>query len=448
MDTLIICATVVGLALWLTYQIKSAQRSPQQTTDEQARLAEAVARTVREDIGKETERLRAAQSQQAAELRKELTDGLRESRTEIMGSLAETRRESAKSVADFSAETAEKTKELQKNVEKSLEIMRADNERRLNEMREVVGEKLQKTLEARLGESFRQVSERLDAVTKHMAEVQQIQGNINDLKRVMGNVKTRGVWGETFLESLLSESLVLGQQFVKNFKPRERSGEMVEFAIVMPGQDGESVYLPVDAKFPREDYERIVMASEQGNVEALQAAQKALASSVLGFATDVSKYINAPRTTDFAILFLPTEGLYAEVLRNAGIEKALKEKKVLVAGPSTMLAIINSLRVGFQTLVVQKKSAEIGKLLGAIKQDFGKFGAMLEKVNKKLEEASNVVGEATTRHSLITKKMKKVQELPAGEAEAILKLEASEEEEDEAEDKEGEATPDENPPAA
>ncbi|MEY3129962.1 MAG: hypothetical protein RLY12_334, partial [Verrucomicrobiota bacterium] len=176
MDTLIICASVVGLALWLTYLIKSVQRSPQQTTDEQARLAEAVARTVREDIGKETERLRAAQSQQAAELRKELTDGLRESRTEIMGSLAETRRESAKSVADFSAETAEQTKELQKNVEKSLENMRADNERRLNEMREVVGEKLQKTLEARLGESFRQVSERLDAVTKHMAEVQQIQG--------------------------------------------------------------------------------------------------------------------------------------------------------------------------------------------------------------------------------------------------------------------------------
>jgi len=162
----------------------------------------------------------------------------------------------------------------------------------------------------------------------------------------------------------------------------------------------------------------------------------------------VSKYINAPRTTDFAILFLPTEGLYAEVLRNAGIEKALKEKKVLVAGPSTMLAIINSLRVGFQTLVVQKKSAEIGKLLGAIKQDFGKFGVLLEKVNKKLEEASNVVGEATTRHSRITKKMKKVQELPAGEAEAILELEAPEEEEEDAEDKEGEAAPDENPPAS
>ena len=448
MDTFIICAGFIGLAIWTAYLIKSGQRSAQQTSDEQSRLAEAVARTVREDIGKETDRLRSAQSQQAAELRKELTDGLRESRTEIMGSLADTRRESAKSVADFSAETAEKTKELQKNVQQALEDMRADNERRLNEMREVVGEKLQKTLEARLGESFRQVSERLDAVTKHMAEVQQIQGNINDLKRVMGNVKTRGVWGETFLESLLSESLVPGQQFVKNFKPRERGGDVVEFAIVMPGQDGESVYLPVDAKFPREDYERIVLASEQGNVEALQSAQKALAATVLGFATDVSKYINAPRTTDFAILFLPTEGLYAEVLRNAGIEKALKEKKVLVAGPSTMLAIINSLRVGFQTLVVQKKSAEIGKLLGAIKQDFGKFGVLLEKVNKKLEEASNVVGEATTRHSRITKKMKKVQELPAGEAEAILELEAPEEEEEDAEDKEGEVAPDENPPAS
>ena len=198
----------------------------------------------------------------------------------------------------------------------------------------------------------------------------------------------------------------------------------------------------MDGKFPREDYERIVLASEQGNIEALQTAQKALAASVLGFATDVSKYINAPRTTDFAILFLPNEGLYAEVLRNAGIEKALKQKKVLVAGPSTMLAIINSLRVGFQTLVVQKKSAEIGKLLGAIKQDFGTFGAILEKVNKKLEEASNVVSEATSRHTKITNKMKKVQELPAGEAESILRLESQED------DEAAEETPEEAPPSA
>ncbi len=430
MDTFIICAVVIGSAIGLGFFLRAIVRPAGVSTEEQSRLAELVARTVRDDIGKETERLRSAQGQQANDLRKELTEGLRDARQEIVGSLAESRRESSKSVADFSAENAKKTELLQANVEKALEQMRIDNERRLNEMREVVGEKLQKTLETRLGESFRQVSERLDAVTKHMAEVQQIQGNINDLKRVMGNVKTRGVWGETFLESLLSESLVPGQQFVKNFKPRERGGEIVEFAIVMPGQDGEPVYLPVDAKFPREDYERIVVASEQGNAEALLAAQKALAGTVLGFATDVSKYINTPRTTDFAILFLPTEGLYAEVLRQPGIEKALKEKKILVAGPSTMLAIINSLRVGFQTLVVQKKSAEIGKLLGAIKQDFGTFGALLEKVNKKLEEASNVVSEATSRHGKITKKMKKVQELPAGEAEGILQLDMPEEDDE------------------
>ena len=428
METIITCLVVVCSAIGLGVFLH--QRNPGTSPEESARAAELIARVVRDDISKETERLRAAQAQQASELRKELTDGLRESRVEVVAALAESRKESAKSVADFSAATALKTVELQKNVEKALELMRADNERRLNEMREVVGEKLQKTLEARLGESFKQVSDRLDTVSKGLVEVQQITSNINDLKRVMGNVKTRGVWGETFLESLLSDSLVPEKQYVKNFRPKERSGDTVEFAIILPGNEDGPVYLPVDSKFPREDYDRIVAAAEVGDSVALLQAQKDLAASVLGFATDITKYINPPRTTDFAILFLPTEGLYAEVLRFPGIEKALKEKRIVVAGPSTMMALVHSLRVGFQTLVVQKKSAEIAKLLGAVKKDFGNFGDLLEKINKKLEEASSVVTDAADRQRKIAKKMTKVAELPDAEARLLLNLDGTEEGED------------------
>jgi len=431
MDTFVICTVVIICAAALGFLLRSSAPGGSVSPEEQARLAELVARTVRDDIAKETDRLRSAQAQQANDIRKELTDGLRDSRQEIVASLSESRKESVKSVADFSAENAKKTELLQANVEKALEAMRSDNEKRLNEMREVVGEKLQKTLEARLGESFKQVSERLEAVSKGLGEVQQITSNINDLKRVMGNVKTRGVWGETFLESLLSDSLVPEKQFVKNFRPKERSGETVEFAIILPGNEEGPVYLPVDSKFPREDYDRIVAAAEIGDTAGLLQAQKDLAATVISFATDITKYINPPRTTDFAILFLPTEGLYAEVLRFPGIEKALKEKRVVVAGPSTMMALVNSLRVGFQTLVVQKKSAEIAKLLGAVKKDFGNFGDLLEKINKKLEEASSVVTDATDRHRKIAKKMTKVAELPDAETRLLLNLDSTEEAEDE-----------------
>jgi DNA recombination protein RmuC len=437
MDTFIICAVTVLSIAGLAFFLRNSAGSTAVSPEEQTRLANLIAHTVRDDIAKETDRLRNAQAQQAGEIRKDLTDGLRESRLEIVASLTESRRDSAKSVADFSAENAKKTELLQLNMEKSLEAMRADNEKRLNEMREVVGEKLQKTLEARLGESFKQVSERLEAVSKGLGEVQQITSNINDLKRVMGNVKTRGVWGETFLESLLSDSLVPEKQFVKNFRPKERSGETVEFAIILPGNEEGPVYLPVDSKFPREDYDRIVAAAEIGDTAALLQAQKDLASTVVSFATDITKYINPPRTTDFAILFLPTEGLYAEVLRFPGIEKTMKEKRIVVAGPSTMMALVNSLRVGFQTLVVQKKSAEIAKLLGAVKKDFGNFGDLLEKINKKLEEASSVVTDAADRHRRITKKMTKVAELPDAEARLLLNLDAAE---DSSEDEEAPPT--------
>lgn len=382
---------------------------------------------IRQDLERVAGRLQQGQGDVASSLRQELAAGLRDARQEIRSELATNRAESATALDGFARRTQEASAETTTKVERALESIRSDNERRLGEMRAVVEEKLQKTLEARLGESFRQVSERLDAVSKGLAEVQQITTNINDLKRVMGNVKTRGVWGETFLESLLSESLVPEKQFIKNFKPRERSGDVVEFAIVLPGDQDGPVYLPVDAKFPKEDYERIVAAAEIGDAAGLVQAQRALAATVNGFASDITKYINPPRTTDFAILFLPTEGLYAEVIRHPGMEEALKAKRVLVAGPSTMMGLVHSLRVGFQTLVVQKKSAEIAKLLGAVKKDFGTFGELLDKVNKKLEEASKVVSDATDRHRKISGKMAKVAELPDPEARRLLSLDGEEE---------------------
>lgn len=384
--------------------------------------ASALAEQVRKDLERETERLRSAQSAASAEIRKELADGLRDARLEIRTELAANRAESAKALEGFGSQVRKGTEESTSKVEKSLESIRADNERRLAEMRQVVEEKLQKTLETRLGESFRLVSERLEAVSKGLAEVQQITTNINDLKRVMGNVKTRGVWGETFLESLLSESLIPEKQYVKNFKPRERGNDSVEFAVVLPGDGNGPVYLPIDAKFPKEDYERIVAAAEAGDSAGLLQAQKALAATVLSFASDITKYINPPRTTDFAILFLPTEGLYAEVIRHPGMEESLKAKRVLVAGPSTMMGLIHSLRVGFQTLVVQKRSAEIASLLGAVKKDFGNFGDLLGKVNKKLEEAASVVGEATERHRKISNRMGRA-ELPDSDPGQLLGLE-------------------------
>lgn len=389
------------------------------------------AEKIRLELERLHDRLQKAHGSAALDLRQELSNGLRDARQEIKSELATNRGESAKALEAVATQARQSAGETAAKVERSLETIRADNEKRLNEMRTVVEEKLQKTLETRLGESFRQVSERLEAVGKGLAEVQQITTNINDLKRVMGNVKTRGVWGETFLESLLSESLVPERQFVKNFRPRKNSQETVEFAIILPGNEEGPVHLPVDAKFPKEDYERILRAAETGDAEGLLAAQKALAATVLGFASDITKYINPPRTTDFVILFLPTEGLYAEVIRHPGMEDSLRAKRVLVAGPSTMMGLVHSLRVGFQTLVVQKKSADIAKLLGAVKKDFGTFGDLLDKVNKKLEEASNVVGDATDRHRKISNKMSKVAELPDAEARALLNLDGEAPEEDE-----------------
>ncbi len=329
----------------------------------------------------------------------------------------------------LSRTNTERLEKIRETLEKSLAALREENAKKLDEMRATVDEKLQSTLEKRLGESFKQVSERLESVHKSLGEMQSVAANVGDLKRVLTNVKTRGTWGEFQLGAIL-ETILLPEQYATNVKPNPRSGSIVEFAIRLPGQeDGDKpLWLPIDAKFPKEDYERLVEASERADAAAVEQAARDLANAVEKSARDIrDKYIAPPHTTDFAILFLPTEGLYAEVLRRPGLaDKIQRESRVLIAGPTTLAALLNSLQMGFKTLAIQKRSSEVWKLLGAIKTQFGQFGDLLGKVQKKLDEASSAVGSAANRHRLITSRISKVESLPDTEAAQLLPLDEEE----------------------
>jgi DNA recombination protein RmuC len=313
--------------------------------------------------------------------------------------------------------------EVAAKVDGRLHALQDDNAKRLEQMRQTVDEKLQGTLEKRLGESFRLVSAQLEAVQRGLGEMQSLATGVGDLRKVLSNVKVRGTWGEVQLGSLL-EQLLAPDQFAKNVATRPGTGERVEFAIRLPGRgDGDAeVLLPIDAKFPVEDYQRLVEASERGDAAGVEEATRALEVRIKGCAKDIhEKYLNPPMTTDFAILFLPTEGLYAEVVRRLGLVELLqRDHKIVVAGPTTLAALLNSLQMGFRTLAIQKRSSEVWQVLGAVKTEFGKFGDVLEKVQKKLEEASNTIDAANVRRRAIEKKLTKVQELPAAEEDLLL----------------------------
>lgn len=309
----------------------------------------------------------------------------------------------------------EKLEGMRSTIDDRLGQMRRDNGEQLDRMRATVDEKLQGTLEKRLGESFKQVSERLEKVHQGLGEMQTLAGGVGDLKRALTNVKLRGGWGEVQLETLL-EQMLSPDQFVRNVRPREESSEVVEFALKLPGKEGEpddAVWLPIDAKFPLEDYQRLVDASEAGDRVALEGAAKDLEKQILSCGKDISeKYIHPPLTTDFAIMFLPTEGLYAEVVRRSGlVDRLQRERRVVVAGPSTFAALLNSLQMGFRTLAIQERSSEVWKLLGAVKTEFGKFGTTLDGVNKKLEQASKTMEGAARRSRAIERKLRDVEEV-------------------------------------
>jgi DNA recombination protein RmuC len=300
-------------------------------------------------------------------------------------------------------------------VDLRLKQLQEDNSKQIDRMRATVDEKLQGTLEKRLGESFKLVSDRLEQVHQGLGAMRQLASDVGGLQKVLSNVKTRGSWGEVQLGALLDQVLT-PDQFARNVKTREESGEHVEYAIKLPGdENGAPVWLPIDAKFPTEDYQRLLIAQDQGNVAAIEEAMKGLETQLKKSAKDIcQKYINPPRTTDFAILFLPTEGLYAEAIRRVGlIEQAQRDCRVIFAGPTTLAALLNSLQMGFRTLAIQRRSSEVWNLLAAVKTEFGKFGEALSDVKNKLDQAARHVDNVAVRSRAITKKLRDVEELPS-----------------------------------
>ena len=312
---------------------------------------------------------------------------------------------------------------MQAAVDQRLGAMQQDNEKKLEQMRATVDEKLHATLEQRLGESFKQVADRLEQVHKGLGEMQGLARDVGSLNRVLTNVKTRGIFGEVQLAGLL-EQVFTPEQYGANVATVPGSAERVEYAIRLPGQreDGAPLWLPIDAKFPRDDYERLLDAQERADAPAAEVAGKAIETRLRLEARSIrEKYVVPPHTTDFAILFVPTEGLYAEALRRPGLMESLqREHKVMLCGPTTLLATLNSLQMGFRTLVLEKRSAEVWEVLGAVKTEFSKFGEVLAKTKKKLEEASNTIDQAETRTRAMTRRLKSVESLP--EEQALLKL--------------------------
>jgi len=331
---------------------------------------------------------------------------------------------------------------LKDKVEERLKEIQESNEKKLEKMRETVDEKLQSTLEKRIGESFKRVSEHLEAVHKGLGEMRNLANGVGDLKKVLTNVKTRGTWGEIQLGAIL-EQILTKDQYGTNVATRPGSAERVEFAVKLPGPEDDleaCVWLPVDAKFPQEDYLRLVDASEAGDADAVRHATTALNNAVLSSAKDIrDKYLEPPHTTDFAIMFLPTEGLYAEVLRQSGIvERLQREMRVVVAGPTTLAAILSSLRMGFRTLAIEKRSSEVWKILSAVKSEFGRFGGVLEKLGKQLDTARRTVEETGVRTRAMERKLRGVETLPGTDATRLLELPEdgqAEHKEDEPEDR-------------
>lgn len=360
--------------------------------------------------------LAAREAQDAAAQRSALAQ------TEAMQRLGDAMREQLQAL---SKTNDQRLAELRLTVEQRLTAIQQDNEKKLEQMRATVDEKLHATLEQRLGESFKQVAERLEQVHKGLGEMQNLARDVGSLNRVLTNVKTRGIFGEVQLAGLL-EQVFTPEQYAANVATLPGSAERVEFAIKLPGQrdDGQPLWLPIDAKFPREDYERLLDAQERGDPAGAEASAKAIETRLrLEARTIREKYIAPPHTTDFGILFVPTEGLYAEALRRPGLVESLqREHKVMLCGPTTLLATLTSLQMGFRTLALEKRSAEVWEVLGAVKTEFGKFGDVLAKAKKKLEEAGNTLDAAEVRTRAMTRKLKGVEALPDDATQQLLQL--------------------------
>jgi len=377
-----------------------------------------------------------------------LTKTIKENRTELSDSLKSFEDKFTLNIKDFNdlqrqkfsdlllkqektkTDTEAKLEKIRETLEQKIKSLQDDNSKKLEEMRVTVDEKLESTLEKRFDDSFKLISERLDLVHKGLGEMQTLANSVGDIKKVMTNVKSRGILGEYQLANIL-EDLLTNEQYEQNVKTKVGSGAIVEFAIKLPNNNSleKTLWLPIDSKFPKEDYEHLVDAYDDGDPEKLEVLRKAFKASIIKNAKDIKeKYIDPPNTTEYGIMFLPFESLYAEVLRTPGLfEKLQKDFKITITGPTTLSALLNSLQMGFRTLAIEKRSSEVWDVLGVVKTEFGKFGTVLEKTKKKLTEAANTIDQAGVRTRAIERQLKKVQELPTSESSKLITTEINSE---------------------
>jgi DNA recombination protein RmuC len=375
-----------------------------------------------------------------AALREQLGEDSRKTRSESGESLTRFNEQLGARLSELTQRNEARIGEMRTTLDQQLQRLLADNAARLEQMRVTVDEKLQGTLNERLDSSFKLVSERLEQVQRGLGEMQQLATGVGDLKRVLTNVKSRGGWGEVQLENILEQTLT-AEQYARGVKLRADSNEMVDFAVRLPGRGDQDapVWLPLDSKFPHEDYERLLDAQESGDVEAVRVGGTQLERAIRVQARSISdKYIAPPHTTDFAVMFLPTEGLYAEVIRRPGLVDLLqREHRVVIAGPTTVTALLNSLQMGFRTLAIEQRSSEVWALLGAVKGEFGKFAGILEKAEKQIHTVGKSLGDASRKTRTIERKLRGVETLGESQSQSLLGDLGSDDAGDEASDDPG-----------
>ncbi|MCL2756808.1 MAG: DNA recombination protein RmuC [Coriobacteriia bacterium] len=377
----------------------------------------------REELANSLARFEEMTNRNLTESRETTVRQLTENRDATVKQLAENRDVTVRQLSENRDETVKQLADSREMVEKRLTLLQQQNETKLEQMRATVDEKLQETVEKRFAESFKLISDRLEQVHKGLGEMQSLASGVDDLKKVLSNVKTRGNLGEYQLGTIL-EQVLSPEQYLQNAQVKPRSQERVEFAIRLPGNDidGTEILLPIDSKFPVEDYERLLDAYEGAGDEGVDTISKRLEMRVKAFARDIrDKYLNPPVTTDFAIMFLPTEGLYAEILRRPGLFESLqREYRVTLVGPTNLVAFLSSLQMGFRTLAIEKRSSEVWQILGAVKNEFGKFEGLLDNVKKKLDSASSEIERIGSKSRNISRKLGRVQELPAEQSALLL----------------------------
>jgi len=425
----VVLTTLLLIVVLVRMSRTNATRQLDAQFQEMLRVLERQERTLRDEIVRMREEMNLAARSGREELARavgNLGDSVLKRMSDIAGLQKNQLDTFAVQLKNLTVSNEGRMDKLRESVEERLRLIQDDNARKLEQMRATVDEKLHDTLERRLGESFKLVSERLELVQKGLGEMQNLASGVGDLKKVLTNVKTRGTYGEIQLGSLLEQILAPGQ-YESNVETRSASGQRVEFALKLPGRDGTTegmVWLPLDAKFPQEDYLRFVEAQEAGDALVAADASKQLDRTVRDMAKTIrDKYLDPPHTTDFGVMFLPTEGLYAEVLRRPGLFEALqRDYKVVLTGPTTLAALLNSLQMGFRTLAIEKRSSEVWNMLVAVRTEFSKFGIVLDKTRKKIQEAGNHIDQAAIRSRVIERKLRDVQGLPAGEAASVLEL--------------------------